>query len=101
MLMTDQGTVSRSFSKQDLEKFLKEWRVTKDGGRLGTLQSTLSRIGRWSEMGESRTEELEIGMSEEARKRSRMEFEVLEYRVGRVIGWVREWEVMKLWKSLA
>ena len=52
-------------------------------------------------MGESRTEELEIGMSEEARKRSRMEFEVLEYRVGRVIGWVREWEVMKLWKSLA
>ena len=35
-------------------------------------------------------------MSEEARKKSRMELEVSEYRVGRVIAWVREWEVNKL-----
>ena len=41
-----------------------------------------------------------MGTSEEASKRSRRELEVLEYRAGNVIGWVREWEVMKLWKNL-
>ena len=45
------------------------------------------------------TEELITGTSGVVRKRSKMEADEWEYRVGVVIGWLGgEWEVMKSWK---
>ena len=40
------------------------------GETRGKLQSTSSRIGRWSELAEFRAEELDIGISEVSMKRS-------------------------------
>jgi hypothetical protein len=49
-----------------------------------------SRIGRWSEMGESSREDLEMGKPEEAMKRSRRELVVAENWIGRLMGCMRE-----------
>ncbi|MDA8002233.1 MAG: hypothetical protein MPL62_13215 [Alphaproteobacteria bacterium] len=46
MSMMDQGAVDRSASKVDLEKFLKDRRVTMDGGGFEIPHSMSSKIGR-------------------------------------------------------
>jgi hypothetical protein len=75
MSMICQGTEERSSWKFSLEKR----QTIEDGEGLGVLQRRSRRIGRWSEIGISKTAEFKIGTSGEEKNKSKIKLEVSEY----------------------
>ena len=91
----DRGSLDMSSLNSVTFRFLNDLRLMVFIGGLINFQEISRKIGRWSEMAESRVRDWDMRTSGDVKNMSMMELDWREKRVGSQMGWNKLYEVMK------